>query len=107
MGRCAGSARGGVSVNIKPKRYSLTDKPVIHYGDFLVVECEVYSPPSAAGRTVYMFLDDDDVTELLRECRQAAGRHRTNDHKPVRWADLGMAKRNPLDDLDNWVQEQS
>jgi hypothetical protein len=49
-------------VNIKPKRYSLSDKPVVFYGDFLVVECEIYSPRSAAGRTVHLFLDDDDVT---------------------------------------------
>jgi hypothetical protein len=87
-------------VNIKPKRYSLSDKPVVFYGDFLVVECEIYSPRSAAGRTVHLFLDDDDVTELLRECRDAASRHRSDpEHKPVRWADVGMVKRNPMDDL--------
>jgi hypothetical protein len=49
-------------VNVKPKRYALSDKPVVLYGDFLVIECEVYSPPSTAGRTVYVFLDDDDVS---------------------------------------------
>lgn len=76
-------------MNVRPKRYALSDNPVIHYGDFLVVECEVFKPESAEGRTVFVFLDDDDVTNLLRECRDAASRHRTNpDHKPVRWADL-------------------
>lgn len=87
-------------MNVKPKRYALSDKPVVLYGDFLVIECEVYSPPSTAGRTVHLFLDDDDVTGLLRECRDAASRHRSDpEHKPVRWADLGMAQRNPMDDL--------
>lgn len=95
-------------MNVKPKRYHIDkDKLVMIYGDFLVVECEVYSPPSAEGRTVYVFLDDDDVTGLLGECRAAAIRHRKPDHQPVRWADLGMAKRNPMDDLANWVNEAS
>jgi hypothetical protein len=80
-------------MNVRPKRFpgygSTPERLNMLYGDMLAIECEVYSPPSSEGRTVYVFLDDDDVTMLLRECRDAAKMHRTkSDHKPVRWADL-------------------
>ena len=96
-------------MNVRPKRHGIGDDGELKmlYGDFLVIECEVYSPPSSEGRTVYVFLDDDDVTGLLRECRDAAKRHRTKpDHKPVRWADI-LPRRNGLRDLADWIREKS
>ena len=85
-------------MNVRPKRHPAygdgDDYLKMLYGDMLVIECEVYSPPSSEGRTVYVFLDDDDVTMLLQECRDAARRHRTDpDHKPVRWADVLPRKK--------------
>ena len=95
-------------MNIRPRRL-LDGSIAMLYGDFLAIECEVYSPPSAAGRTVYVFLDDDDVTDLLRECRTAASRHRTDpDHQPVRWDGLDKPRaRRPVDDiLADFIKEQ-
>ena len=46
-------------------------------GDYLGIECEVVNPPSARGRKVYVFLDDQDVTDILRELREAAIRARS------------------------------
>jgi hypothetical protein len=62
-------------VIVKPKRY-LTGEMKFNYGDHLAIECEVVNPPSARGRTVYVFLDDADVTDLLLETRDAAIRAR-------------------------------
>jgi hypothetical protein len=38
----------------------------------IAVQCEIYNPPSLLRRTVYLFLDDEDVTDLLLELRDAA-----------------------------------
>lgn len=107
-------------MNVRPKRHPTygfdPDQPKISfegklkmiYGDFLVIECEVYSPPSAEGRTVYVFLDDDDVTMLLQECRDAARRHRTKpDHQPTRWADLLPPKKSGFEDLADFLREHA
>jgi hypothetical protein len=90
-------------MNVRPKRH-LDGGVKMLYGDMLAIECEVYSPPSSEGRTVYVFLDDDDVTMLLRECRDAASRHRTDpEHKTVRWATMGMPTK--ADDLGTWFSD--
>jgi hypothetical protein len=86
-------------VNVRPKRYLGGEQLKTIYGDFLVIECEVYSPKSSVGRTVYVFLDDDDVTMLRRECFDAARRHRMTDHKPVRWAQVLPPKKTAFEDL--------
>ena len=66
-------------MNVRPKRYhdgSL--RPVIpselasNGRPRMAIECEAIGPRSAIGRTVYLFLDDEDVTELLLELRSAA-----------------------------------
>jgi hypothetical protein len=62
-------------VNVRPKHdYDGNLRPL--YGDLLAIECEAISPPSAVGQTVYVFLDDDEVTQLLLELRAAAIRAR-------------------------------
>ena len=39
------------------------------YGHALVIPCEVMNPPSATGRTVYVWFDDADCAHLLKELR--------------------------------------
>jgi len=58
-------------VILRPKRY-LSGSLRVNYGDNLSIDCEVVHPPSAAGRTVRLLLDNDDVTDLLLELRSAA-----------------------------------
>lgn len=62
---------------VRPRRWSDgTLKPTLP-GDFLGIECEVMNPPSARGRTVYVFLDEADVTDLIKELRDEAVRNRS------------------------------
>ena len=60
---------------VKPKRH-YDGKVKYIYGDVLAIECEVINPPSSRGRTVYVFLNDADVTDVLLELRDAAIRAR-------------------------------
>lgn len=67
-------------MNVRPKRFFFEphDIKIIHgapeHADHprIVVECEVTHPPSAEGRSVYLWLNDADVTTLLLELRDAA-----------------------------------
>jgi hypothetical protein len=72
-------------MNVRPK-VTFTDDLKLMYGNAddagrrmfaLGIECEVTHPPSNAGRTVYLLLDDADVVRLLRELRSAAIRARS------------------------------
>lgn len=48
-------------------------KPTIPGPDnTLSVECVVVTPPSMAGRRIYLYLDQYDVTDLLKELRDSA-----------------------------------
>lgn len=38
----------------------------------VVIECELYSPPSMKGRTVYVAFQDEDLTDALKVLRDAA-----------------------------------
>jgi hypothetical protein len=63
-------------VNLRPKRYlSEKVKLKVIYGSGnprVVIECDVIHPPSSVGRSAYLFLDDEEVTALLLELREAA-----------------------------------
>jgi hypothetical protein len=61
-------------MNIRPKRWlhdgALRTTPS---GDkFFILECEAISPPSSVGRTVYLWLDVEETTDLLKELRGKA-----------------------------------
>lgn len=69
-------------MNAKVKRYSMIDSadpkiiyPREHDGG-LWIECEVTGPPSSSGRTVYLHVEDDLITPMLLEFRDAARRQR-------------------------------
>ena len=66
-------------MNVKPRRWHDGRlKPIIPSESAsngrprMAIECEGIGPRSSVGRTVYLFLDDEDVTELLLELRSAA-----------------------------------
>jgi hypothetical protein len=67
-------------MNVKPKHYlGLKDQHLRTIGaekGWVVLECEIISPPSSEGKTVYAFFDPDDVTAALLEFRDAARRAR-------------------------------
>lgn len=71
-------------MNVRPKRYPLLPERLkVIYGtdNINAIECEVIHPPSQKGRTVYLFLDVEDTTDLLRELRGMAIDART---KPMK-----------------------
>jgi hypothetical protein len=41
------------------------------------IECEITAPPSSAGKTITLHLDEDDYTALLLELRDLAARDRS------------------------------
>ena len=66
-------------MNLRPKRLTLSDNIVVTYADRdsrrrprMAIQCEAIHPKSAVGRTAWLFLDDEDVTKLLLELRDAA-----------------------------------
>jgi hypothetical protein len=64
-------------MNIKPKRYITGGlKTVIPEKGWVVLECEVISPKSSEGKTVYAYFDPQDVTDALLLLRDAAIRSR-------------------------------
>lgn len=66
-----------MSTQVVPKTYSVTGDVRLHYtehgaaGDVLI-ECRAGHPPSAEGRTVYLRLDPEMVTLMLRTLRDVA-----------------------------------
>jgi len=66
------------------RSYDGSLKPTLP-GDFVGIECEVVNPPSARGRTVWVYLDDRDVTDLLLELRAEATLARGPDHQRREW----------------------
>lgn len=60
-------------MNVKPKRWWGEERlrTVPATGAF-VLECEVISPPSSRGKTVYLILDTEETTLLLKDLRDQA-----------------------------------
>ncbi len=59
----------------KPARYGGSDGVKLVLSDNatdLWLECEVTSPPSAAGRTVYVRVPQPQVVDVLKAARDAA-----------------------------------
>lgn len=52
-------------------------KPIIPGGDFIGIELEIVDPKGWRGRRVVMMLSPEDVTWLLRQCRDQAIRNRS------------------------------
>jgi hypothetical protein len=63
-------------MNIRPRR-DLDGEIRTIPGDYLVIECEIYNPPSWANRKVYLFLDPTDTTDVLLLAREQATRDRS------------------------------
>ena len=63
-------------MNIKPRR-DLNGDIITIPGDYLVIECVVYDPPSWSNRRVHLFLDPADTTDVLRLAREQATRDRS------------------------------
>lgn len=63
-------------MNVVPRRWLHTGelKPLGWYGDAegIFVECEAVQPPSAAGRTVYVHIRNEEVEWLMKELRDVA-----------------------------------
>jgi hypothetical protein len=62
-------------VNVTPKTLDFFDELSIRlsFGDEGVwIECGAIAPPSAIGRTVYLYLPDEISEVLLRELRRRA-----------------------------------
>ena len=59
---------------VRPKRWERHRSDYLTWpGDeYFTIDFEVVKPPSAEGRTVHMFLDNDDVVWLLGELRRHA-----------------------------------
>jgi len=62
----------------KPKR-RFAELATIGFEDGAMwIECELMAPPSMAGRSVDVYFDPAEVTELLLDARRAAVRGRSN-----------------------------
>lgn len=49
----------------------------------LVFECEIMEPPSSKGKTIYVYFQDEDVTDALKALRDEAIKARS---KPMEGA---------------------
>jgi len=64
-----------MTMQVKPKRWWRGEgeiQTVPSDGGHVILECEVQHPPSRVGKTVYVWLDARDVTDVLKLCRTAA-----------------------------------
>lgn len=59
-------------MNVVPKKTYDGELVVVPAVGHYVMECVVTSPPSSAGRTVYLVLADEDVTTVLLSLRESA-----------------------------------
>jgi len=59
-------------MNVVPKKRYDGELIVVPAVGHHVMECVVTSPPSSAGRTVYVVLSDEDVTAVLLSLRESA-----------------------------------
>lgn len=60
-------------MQLKPYRLlSGSLRVILHENDGLIIELEAQYPASAKGRKAWLFLDANDVTELLLELRESA-----------------------------------
>lgn len=64
-------------MNVTPRLTLDGELRTIPATDFLVIECEVSSPPSAKGKTVYACFDVETTTKLVIAAREAAIHHRS------------------------------
>lgn len=76
-------------MNAKPRRFLSgisADLEGEYHGDIktlygppgtIVIECEIQQPPSSKGRTIYVYFQGDDVTDVLKILRDEAIRVRS------------------------------
>ena len=86
--RCRRAGEGAVTVTAKPARWKIFGgidletlesetveggyKPTIPGGDFIGIDLEIIDPKGWRGRRVVLMLNGEDVTWLLKECRNQA-----------------------------------